>query len=164
MAQRITAMSPAPYAREALPMASAQRGLSGMNPPNAGMTNQDDAGAASKPYVNHQPTQQMGLAEQNVRQNVQSAAPQAAANAMGQVRKMSTEESSAQNFMNQKMANVIDDQLEAQGGGRALMQLNAVLQSPQREAFVNDIATTRAMFQGAAPELGQVTAEANRYR
>jgi len=43
------------------------------------------------------------------------------------------------------------------------MLLNQVDQSPNREKFVNHIASSKAMFEGDAPELGQITAEANRY-
>jgi len=45
-----------------------------------------DLGGASKPSVNTQPYNNQRLAEQNQLQNIGSAAPQAAANAMGQVR------------------------------------------------------------------------------
>ena len=80
------------------------------------------------------------------------------------MRKAVTQQSTAQNFVNQKLSNVIDNELEQQGGGSALMKLNQVIQSPAREKFVNHIATSRAQYDGVAPELGQVTAEANRYR
>ena len=70
-------------ARETLPMSDAMHGLQGMTPPNAGMYNSDDGGAMSKPYVNAQPSENQALAMQNLNQNAQSAAPQAAAGAMG---------------------------------------------------------------------------------
>ena len=38
------------------------------------------------------------------------------------------------------------------------MQMNAIMQSPDREAFINNVATSRAMFDGQAPELGQFQA------
>ena len=164
MAQRITAMDVAPAARMGLGEASAQRGLGGMIPPNQGLNNMDDMGAASKPFVNSQPDRQATYAGQNVRENARAAGPQTAANEMGKVRKAVTQQSTAQNFVNQKLSNVIDNELEQQGGGSALMKLNQVIQSPAREKFVNHIATSRAQYDGVAPELGQVTAEANRYR
>ncbi len=79
-----------------LQFSDAMRGLQGMTQPNAGMYNSDDGGAMSKPYLNAQPTEQQSLAMQNVIQNGQTAAPQAAAAAMGAVRKGATEQSSAQ--------------------------------------------------------------------
>jgi len=164
MAQRIQKMSPAPYAREVMGMSSAERGLGGMMPPNQGMTNMDDMGSTSKPYANNQNQRQLELAGQNVRQNTMSARPQAAADAMGQVRKATTEQSTAQTFMTRKATDVIYNRMEQMGGGSALMQLNSIMTSPQRESFVNNIATSKKMFEGSAPELGQVIAEANRYR
>ena len=149
-----------PVARESLAISDAAHGLQGMTPPNTGMYNSDDGGAMSKPYVNAQPTENQFLAMQEIDQNGQTAAPQAAAGAMGGVRKMATEQSTAQfraqSFANEKMADV----LEQAGGGQALMQFNAMMQSPDREAVVNDIATTRAMFSGQAPELGAYRAQA----
>ena len=165
MAQRISDMPPGsmPYAREALPYASLQRGTGAMNPPNAGLRNMDDSGAYTKPYLNSQMERQTNLALQNVNQNEISAIPQAQAAAMGQVRTGFTEESSqasaAQQFMNANLAN----QMDANEMGAATMQLNAVMQSPDREKFLNDIAVSKAMGQAKAPELGQVTEEANRY-
>ena len=160
--QRITAYDAAPVSRMMLGASSANRNLR-MSPPNQGLNNSDDMGAGSKPYVNSQPERQAGHAGQNLRVNGQSAGPQRSAAAMDQVRKMQTEQATAQNFLTQKTAQVIDDKLEQSGGGSALMLLNQVVQSPNREKFVNHIASSKAMYEGAAPELGQVQAEANRY-
>ena len=166
MPQRITEMAGAefaPYATQALGMASEQRGLGGMVPPNQGLTNQDDTGAYSKSFVNAQGQRQMELEMQNVRQNTMTAAPQAAANAMGQVRKQTTEMSSAasneQQFMNSYMADV----LEQQGGGQHLMALNSRMTGPEQDQFVNNIAVSRQTVRREAPELGQIQTEANRY-
>ena len=153
-----------PVARETLPISDAMHGLGAMNPPNAGMYNSDDGGAMSKPYINAQPTENQALAMQNLTQNAQSAAPQAAAGAMGGVRKGITEQSTAQyraqEMLNDKMA----EQLDAAGLGGNLMKINAIMQSPEREAFVNDIATSKAMFSGEAPELGAYMAQGQQYR
>ena len=162
-AQRITAYDAAPVARTMLGASSANRGLGAMTPPNQGLNNGDDMGAGSKPYVNAQPQLQAGHAGQNLRVNAQSAGPQRAAAAMDSVRKAQTQQETAQNFLTQKTAQVVDNQLEQSGGGSALMMLNQVVQSPNREKFINHIASSKAMFQGDAPELGQVQAEANRY-
>ena len=162
-AQRITAYDAAPVARTMLGASSANRGLGAMTPPNQGLNNGDDMGAGSKPYVNAQHQFQAGHAGQNLRANAQSAGPQRDAAAMDSVRKAQTQQETAQNFLTQKTAQVVDNQLEQSGGGSALMLLNQVVQSPNREKFINHIASSKAMFQGDAPELGQIQAEANRY-
>ena len=72
-----------PVARESLAVSDAMRGLQAMNPPNEGMYNADDGGGMSKPGVNPQPMENQFLAAQNISQNVSTAAPQAAAAAMG---------------------------------------------------------------------------------
>ena len=153
-----------PVARESLAMSDAAYGLQGMTPPNTGMYNSDDGGAMSKPYINAQPSENAFLAQQNMSQNAQTAAPQAAAGAVGAVRKGITEQSTAQyraqELLNEKMA----AQLDAAGLGQGLMQMNAIMQSPDRERMINDIATSRAMFSGQAPELGAMEAQNMQYR
>ena len=170
MAQRISPFSQIPsesipYAQEALQMSSAKRGLGAMTLPNAGMSNAMDGGAYSSPHANAQEQRNAELALQNVQQNAISARPQAQAQGAGQVRKqmvdMSTQESHAQQFMNQNLANKIE-QSPTRGSG--IMTLNSIMESPARAKFENDIAVSAAMHQeGQAPELGQLTAEANRY-
>jgi hypothetical protein len=78
-------MNPYSVAQETLGMSSMQRGLGGMTSPVRPGPNAYDQGPASKPSVNTQPFNNQRLAEQNTLQNVGSAAPQAGANAMGQV-------------------------------------------------------------------------------
>ena len=74
-----------PVARAALPVSDAQHGLSAMTPPNPGLNNADDLGAMSKPYINGQPQFAQQLAQQEMNQNFNTAAPQAAVAARGQV-------------------------------------------------------------------------------
>ena len=152
-----------PVSRETLAVSDAMNGLQGMTQPNTGMYNSDDGGAMSKPYINAQPTENQALAMQNMSQNMQTAAPQAAVGAVGAVRKDVTEQSTAdyraQEFLNEKMA----DQLDAAGLGGNLMKINAIMQSPDREAFINDVATSKAMFSGQAPELGAYMAQTQQY-
>ena len=154
-----------PVARESLAISDAMHGLQGMTPPNTGMYNSDDGGSFSKPYINAQPAENAFLSAQNQMQNVQTAAPQAAAGAMGAVRKGVTEQSTgqyrAQSFANEQMANVLDQM----GGGQNLMQMNALMGSePERAKFINDIETTQAMFAGQAPDLGAERAQQGYYR
>ncbi len=152
-----------PVARETLGISDAMNGLQGMTQPNAGMYNSDDGGAFSKPYVNAQPSENQFLAMQNMSQNAQTSAPQAAAAAAGDVRKEVTEAAQApyraQAMMNGRAAQILEDR----GAGGALMKVNAIMQSPEREAFMNDIATSKAMFSGQAPELGAYMAQSNQY-
>ena len=152
-----------PVARESLAQSDAMYGLQGMTAPNTGMYNSDDGGAMSKPYVNAQPSENAFLAAQNMQQNMETAAPQAAAGAVGGVRKMATEQSTAQYRAQEMLNERMSQQLEAAGGGQALMQFNAMMQSPEREKFMNDIATSRAMFSGQAPELGAEAAQSMQY-
>ena len=155
-----------PVARESLAISDAMRGLQGMNPPNEGMYNADDGGAMSKPYLNAQPTENAFLAAQNESQNMLTAAPQAAAAAMGAVRKENTELSSAQNqaiaLMNDyKLAQIQEDP----GGSGALMALGAQFDGgPNEAAFRNRVGTVQAMAMGMDPALGAEAAQQMRYR
>ena len=150
-----------PVARGNLQYSSAEKGLGGMIPPNEGMVNQMDGGMASKPYVNSQDQRQNLLAVQNMQQNGISAAQQANANGgrQAQLGMLNTPEEQAKQFATQAKANVLD----ATDGGRNVMKLNAMMQSPERENILNSVAVSRAMGEAKAPELGQITEEANRY-
>ena len=154
-----------PVARESLAISDAMHGLQGMTPPNTGMYNSDDGGSFSKPYINAQPAENAFLSAQNQMQNVQTAAPQAAAGAMGAVRKGVTEQSTgqyrAQSFANEQMANVLDEM----GAGQNLMKMNAIMGSePERARFINDIETQQAMASSEAPDLGAERAQQGYYR
>ena len=150
-------------ARGALPVSDAMQGLGAMNPPNAGMMNANDNGAYSKVSMNGQPDEQLAEAQQFLIRNMQTGAPQQIAGATGNIRAAVTESSQptykAQTLMNEYAAN----QLEQMGGGSALMELNARLQSPEREQLVNDVATQQAMAMGQAPELGAMAAQNQQY-
>ena len=134
-----------------------------MNPPNAGMMNANDSGGYSKVLMNGQPDEQMAQAQQFLMRNMQTGAPQEIAGATGDIRAMVTEGSQptykAQMLMNEYAAN----ELEKRGGGSALMELNSMLQSPEKEQLVNDIATQQAMASGQAPELGAMAAQNQQY-
>ena len=123
MAQRISDMSAGsmPYAREALPYASLQRGLGGMNPPNPGMTNMDDG--RLDPFLNAQTERQNQYEMQDINQNMTSARPQAAAGAMGQARTAIVEESDAQSKAQQDLNNKMAMVIEARGSGQNICLL-----------------------------------------
>ncbi len=155
--------SPYSIAQETLGMSSMQRGLGGMNSPVRPGPNAYDQGGASKPSVNTQPYNNQRLAEQNTLQNIGSAAPQAATNAMGQVRSQtaatSDQEAKAQLFAAERMS----EALYANQSGTALMKMNAVMQSPEKAKFLNGVATGKAMSAGMSPDLGGEVATKNQY-
>ena len=144
-------------------MSSMQRGLGGMTSPVRPGPNAYDQGGASKPSVNTQPYNNQRLAEQNQLQNIGSAAPQAAANAMGQARSgaasQSDSEAKAQLFAAERMS----EALYANQSGSALMKMNAIMQSPEANKFKYDIANGKAMAMGMSPDLGGEVATKNQY-
>ena len=158
--------SAVPVARETLAKSDAARGLQGMTPPNTGMTNMDTGRA----YANADGTtfgqmeEQQALANQEIVINVQTAASQQNVAARGAViaqsSSMDNQKAQAQSMMNERVANILD----ASGNGGALMQLNALVQSPEREQFMNSIATTRSMYNQQAPELGAYEASTQQYK
>ena len=155
--------SPYSIAQETLGMSSMRRGIGGMTSPVRPGPNAYDLGGASKPSVNTQPYNNQRLAEQNILQNTGSAATQAGANAMGQARSqtaaISDAEAKAQIFAAERMS----EALYANQSGTALMQLNSVMQSPEKGKFLNDIAVGKAMTAGMSPDLGQEVAQSNMY-
>ena len=155
--------SPYSIAQETLGLSSMQRGLSGMTSPVRPGPNAYDQGGASKPSVNTQPFNNQRLAEQNQLQNIGSAAPQAAVNAMGQARSgaasQSDAETKAQMFASERMS----EALYANQSGSALMKMNAIMQSPEAAKFKHDIANGRAMAMGMSPDLGGEVATKNQY-
>ena len=158
--------SAVPVARETLALSDAARGLQGMTPPNVGMTNQDTGSPYSMPgqISAGQMQEQLALAGQQVSQDMQTAAPQAAAAARGMVIAQSAEMNQpayrAQQMLFDRVANTID----ATTGGGALMQYNALVQDVGEEKLKNSFLTTRAMRDGEAPELGAERAQSMQYK
>ena len=144
-------------------MSSMQRGLGGMTSPVRPGPNAYDQGGASKPSVNTQPFNNERLAQQNQLQNISTAGPQSAANAMGQARSgfasQSDAETRAQQFASQRMS----EALYANQSGTALMKMNAIMQSPEANKFKHDIANGKAMSMGMSPDLGGEVATKNQY-
>jgi hypothetical protein len=155
-----------PVARETLALSDSARGLSGMTQPNVGMTNMDTgrAYANASAATAGQMEEQMQLAGQEVQQNMQTAQYQQNVGMRGEAIKASTQMNDAQSKAQSMLANGILDQLDARGNGGALMQLNALVQSPEREAFVNNMATAAAMRNQQAPELGAYQASTQQYK
>ena len=125
--------------------------------------NSFDLGPASKAGVNTQPFNNQRLAEQNQLQNVGSAAPQAAADAMGKMRNQSAQIADAQNkaqsFANERMS----EALFANESGAALLKVNSIMQSPEKGKFLHDIAIGKAVGAGMSPDLGSQVAQGVQY-
>ncbi len=161
MAQRISQMpnEAIPFAQEALPYSSVERGIGAMTQPNAGMKNMNDGGAYTK-FVNPQMQRNQQQQIQNMQQNGIALAPQKAAEASGMVVNQMTQQSTADYKAQIGMNNTIANIMDATGNGQATMEMgNPVL----KDKRMNDIAVSRAMGSMQAAELGQIQAEAGRY-
>ena len=122
-----------------------------------------DQGGASKPSVNTQPFNNQRLAEQNQLQNVGSAAPQAAANAMGQARNEMAQGADAETKAQLFAAERMSEALYANQSGSALMKMNSIMQSPEANKFRHDIANGKAIAMGMSPDLGGEVATKSMY-
>ena len=98
-----------------------------------------------------------------MRADVQTAAPQAAADAMRMQEKEFTEQAGAEaktmDLKNEYMAQA----LEKLGAGQELLNLNATLQSPERAQFIASIEGQKAQFAGEDPDLGAYDASSRQY-
>ena len=95
--------------------------------------------------------------------NIESAAPQANVGAARSVNKQTIEQSDAESKAQSFAAQRMSEALYANDSGPALMTLNAKMQSPDKDKFLNDIATGKAMAAGLNPDLGQEAAAKARY-
>ena len=122
-----------------------------------------DNGAGSKPMLNPQPENNARLTEQNIRQNTISAASEANVDTVRRLEtqevQVSDQEVKAQQFARERIA----EALYANDAGSAMMQLNAISQSPDNAAFLNDIAVSKAMSVGVNPDLAAASAQASMY-
>ena len=161
MAQRISQMpnEAIPFAQEIFPLASAERGLYAMNPPNAGMKNSQDGGDFTK-FVNPQGQRAQQQDMQNIQQNALAAQSGMASQAMGQVTNQMTQQSTADYKAQMGMNNTIANIMDATGNGAATIEMGNPMLKDKR---MNDIAVSRAMGSRQAAELGQIQAEAGRY-
>ena len=161
MAQRISQMpnEAIPFAQEALPYSSVERGLGAMTLPNAGMKNMQDGGAYTK-FVNPQGQRNQQQQVQNIQQNAIGQQAGMASQAMGQVTNQMTQQSTAEYKAQMGMNNTIANIMDATGNGAATMEMGNPMLKDKR---MNDIAVSRAMGSMQAAELGQIQAEAGRY-
>jgi hypothetical protein len=148
------AINRTPYsvAQETLGMSSMQRGLGGMTSPVRPGPNAYD-GLSNPAVQNYQEYQNQRLAQQDMRQNIGTAAPQAAADAMGKVRSQTAMQSDAnsraQSFASQRLA----EALYANDLGTDLMRLNAKIHSPEKANFLHSVAVAQATSAGMNPDL-----------
>ena len=125
--------------------------------------NMIDGGAASKPMANAQPENNARLMQQNIIQNTATAGTQANTNAVRAIQtqglEVSDQEIKAQQFARERIA----ETLYANDAGAAMMKLNAISQSPDNAAFMNDLAVSKAMAIGVNPDLAAAAAQAKQY-
>ena len=143
MAQRI---SSTPYSLEVYGDSLAQRGLIGMNPGNQGVANANDTGTGALPV--HDPmAPRFDHGIQNLRQNTYTARIGANTEVRQAAVKQNTTANNAQYFMMNKLTTTLLNDLEASGGGSAMMALNEIMQNPAaRGQFTDDIRTTKNMY------------------
>jgi hypothetical protein len=100
---------------------------------------------------------------QEMSRNIESAGPQANVNAARGVNKQTIQQSDAENKAKAFAAQRMSEVLYANDSGTALMRLNSEMQSPDRDKFLNDIATGKALAAGLSPDLGAEAAQKARY-
>lgn len=140
-----------------------QQGMMDPNPGMQGMPNAMDGGTDPKVELNNQQQRARQLLAQKMRADVQTAAPQAAADAMRMQEKAFTEQAGAEaremDLKNEYMARALDKL----GAGQHLLDLNATLQSPERAQFVSQIEGIKAQFANEDPDLGAYDASTQQY-
>ena len=146
-----------PFAEEALAASSLSRGQGGMLSTSApaGPERINSLGSTERPEINPQPERNQLLDAQNVKQNVISAMPQAASNAIRGARKqgleISQQQYDAQTKANEYMANII----KQTDGGTALMTMGAIGADPaQQQRFMQLIGESQAQAAGNNPHTG----------
>ena len=112
----------------------------------------------SSPAVNRQPQAEMQYAGQQIQQNMGTQAVGNTAAMLGQVRKSEAEASNAQNFMNTRLSEALVANMEGEAASSKLMQLNGILNSPERASFLNRVALGKAQTIGVSPEMGNEAA------
>ena len=125
--------------------------------------NMIDGGAISKPQLNSQPLTNATYTTQTIGQNTVSAGQQANVNAQRaldvQRDNVTDQEVAAQQFARQRIA----ETLYANDAGSAMMKLNSISQSPEKQKMMNDLAVSKAMSVGSSPALGSAAASAAQY-
>ena len=116
-----------------------QQGMMDPNPGMQGMPNAMDSGTDPKVGMNNQQERARQFLAQRVRADVQTAGPQAAADAMRMEEKKFTEEAGAEARLMELKNEYMAQALDSLGGGKHLLDLNSALQSPERAQFIGAI-------------------------
>lgn len=140
-----------------------QQGMMDPSPGMQGMSNAFDSGTDPKVGMNNQQQRAQQLLAQKLRADVQTAAPQAAADAMRMQEKAFTENSGAEAKVMMLKNEMMAQTLDGLGGGKHLMALNAMMQSPESAQLKNDYEVTQAMFSNESPDLGAADAQSAQY-
>ena len=144
-----------PYAEEALAAASMARNQGGMLRTSAPIGNERmlSSGMTDKVEVNDQPEKNTVMTQQNIKQNMMSAIPQAQANAVRGLRKNQVDQSQAEYKAQELAATRMSEVLYANDGGAAIMRLNELSADPgQMKLFMQRIGESKQMAQGNNPQ------------
>ena len=155
--------SPYSIAQETLAMSDRARNIPGMTSRVRPGSNAMDDPATNPAFAGVQEMRNQQLAGQNQLQNIESAAPQSAANAMRGVGRQIDQTADAEFKAQQFAAGRMSEALYANQSGSALMKMNAIMQSPEKSKFMNDIAMGKAMSEGLNPDLGSEVAQKVQY-
>ena len=151
-------------ARGTLAQSNMMRGNLGMIEPNTGKMNSDDGGAMSKP------TSMLSLRRMTFSKGSRSCRTIRLLNRrlqllqMDQVTKAVSEQNTADYRAQEELRVGVVNTMDKFGLGGGMMELNAIMQSPDRQRYLTSIGTSKAMFSGQAPELGALAAEAGTVR
>ena len=150
MSQQMQSYGQHPYAQEALRLAEISRGQPGMSRTSAPVgANLEDSGAVSKPSLNTQPANNERYLMQGAQQNMMTGAVAQQADALGQVRKMSAEQSDQEYKTNAFKDQRVAEMIYANDGGTATMRMSY----PEVEARVKaDVAQQTLMARGINPD------------
>ena len=153
------------YSETALPLSDISRGQPGMDRTSAPVgPNAIDGGLMSKPNVLAQPSEQNLQMAQADAQNLKTRAQGMNSQARRDVSKQITEMSGAEEKAQSDLRTYMHDKLGAGAEGSMMMRVSSMMNGPDRDAFMYDIAAGQALGMGMNPDLGQAEAEAKRYR
>ena len=146
MAQPI---SPMPYSQEGFVGSNLGNNTIGMVPANPGLTNRDDMGSGAIPGVEHQSRQALDYRTQDIAQNGDTAIRQHRAGATRAINKEELTKATANNLVATKVAQVVMDNLEQQGGHSYLLALNNELQGPNGNQHIANLQNSVNTFRRA---------------
>ena len=153
------------YSETALPLSDISRGQPGMDRTSAPVgPNAIDGGAMSKPNVLAQPSEQRLQMAQADAQNLKTRANGMNSQARREMGKQQTEISGAAEKAQADLREYMFNKLGAGSEGSMMMRVSSLMNGPDSDAFMYDIAASQALGMGMNPDLGQAAAEAKRYQ